>query len=206
MMRARTMFAIAAAIVILEGAQATGVLAQQARPDLVDPVHRGYYKRTGPGFGCQIEAPGKLSPEQIKALSEHACMRIGPLVVGMDTAALTALLGQPSRQIQGPKDTTVWAYFFGKTNDDPYLLASIWKDRLVAIQVTGRLPADKYVFNGITLGAAAESVTKQLGKPMRVGPSSLPNTDVWSYQPWTFSLEMSGGRVTSIRVADPQFN
>jgi hypothetical protein len=34
----------------------------------------------------------------------------------------------------------------------------------------------------------------------------LPNTDVWSYQPWTFSLEMSGGRVTSIRVADPQFN
>src|SRR5258705_4082101 len=37
-------------------------------------------------------------------------------------------------------------------------------------------------------------------------PTQLPNTDVWSYQPWTFSLEMSGGRVTSIRVADPQFN
>src|SRR5882724_10756634 len=131
-------------------------------------------------------------------------MRIGPLVVGMEAAALKALLGEPSRQIQGPKDTTVRAYFFGKTNDDPYLLASIWQDRLVAIQVTGRLPADKYV--GITLGATAESVTKQLGKPMLVGPSSQPNTDVWSYQPWTFSIEMSGGRVTSIRVADPQFN
>jgi hypothetical protein len=60
--------------------------------------------------------------------------------------------------------------------------------------------------NGIALGATAESVIKQLGKPMRVGPSSLPNTDVWSYQPWTFSIEMSGGRVTSMRVADPQFN
>jgi hypothetical protein len=200
------MFAIVAAIAILEGTQAADALAQQARPDLVDPVHRGYYKRSGAGFACQIEALGKLSPEQIKALSEHACMRIGPLVVGMDAAALTSALGQPARQIQGPKDTMVWAYFFGKTNDDPYLLASIWKDRLVAIQVTGRLPADKYVFNGITLGATAESVTKQLGKPMRVGPSSQPNTDVWSYQPWTFSFELSGGRVTSMRVADPQFN
>src|SRR5207342_2316228 len=112
MTRARTMFAIAAAIVILESAQATGALAQQARPDLVDPVHRGYYKRSGPGFACMIGPSEKLSPEQIKALSEHACMRIGPLVVGMDAAALTALLGQPSRQIKGPKDTTVWAYFF----------------------------------------------------------------------------------------------
>ena len=206
MTRARIIFAIAGAIAMSGLSQATDALAQQARPDLVDPVHRGYYKRSGPGFGCVIGPSEKLSPEQIKALSEHACMRIGPLVVGMEAAALTALLGQPARQIQGPKDTMVWAYFFGKTNDDPYLLASIWKDRLVAIQVTGRLPADKYVFNGITLGATAESVTKQLGKPMRVGPSSLPNTDVWSYQPWTFSLELSGGRVTSIRVADPQFN
>ena len=184
MTRARTMFAIAAAIVILEGA--TDALAQQARPDLVDPVLRGYYKRSGPGFACVIGPSEKLSPEQIKALSEHACMRIGPLVVGMDAAALTSALGEPARQIQGRKGTMVWAYFFGKTNDDPYLLASIWKDRLVAIQVTGRLPADKYVFNGITLGATVESVTKQLGKPMRVGPSSLPNTDVWSYQPGRF--------------------
>lgn len=204
MTRARTMFAIAAAIVILEGA--TDALAQQARPDLVDPVLRGYYKRSGPGFACVIGPSEKLSPEQIKALSEHACMRIGPLVVGMDAAALTSALGEPARQIQGPKGTMVWAYFFGKTNDDPYLLASIWKDRLVAIQVTGRLPADKYVFNGITLGATAETVTRQLGKPMRVAARSLPNTDVWSYQPWTFSLELSGGRVTSIRVADPQFD
>jgi len=119
------MFAMAAAIVILEGAQATGALAQQARPDLVDPVHRGYYKRSGPGFACVIGPSEKLSPEQIKALSEHACMRIGPLVVGMDAAALTSALGEPARQIQGPKGTMVWAYFFGKTNDDPYLLASI---------------------------------------------------------------------------------
>ena len=204
MTRTRTTFATATAMLGI--ATMTDALAQQARPDLVDPVHRGYYKRSGPGFACVIGPSEKLSLEQIKALSVYACMRIGPLVVSMDAAALKTLLGQPSRQIQGPKDTMVWAYFFGKTNDDPYLLASIWQDRLVAIQVTGRLPADKYVFNGITLGAAAESVTKQLGKPMRVGPSSLPNTDVWSYQPWTFSLELSDGRVTSIRVADPQFN
>src|SRR5215216_1895549 len=47
MMRARTMFAIAAAIVNLVEAQAIDALAQQARSDLVDPIHRGYYKRSG---------------------------------------------------------------------------------------------------------------------------------------------------------------
>lgn len=206
MTRARTMFAIAGAIAMLGLTPATDALAQKARQDLVDPVYRGRYLRSGPGFACQIEAPDKLSPDQIKALSEHSCMRIGPLVVGMEAAALKASLGQPTRQVDGPKGTTVWAYFFGKTNDDPYLLASIWRDRLVAIQVTGRLPADKYGFNGITLGATAESLTKQFGKPMAVGSSSQPNTDVWSYQPWTFSFELSGDRVTSIRVADPQFD
>lgn len=206
MARAWTTFAIVAAILMLDGAQPSDALAQQARPDLVDPVHRGYYKRAGLGFACVIGPSEKLSPEQIKKLSEHACLRIGPLVVGMNTAALTSALGQPAREIRGPKDTMVWAYFFGKTNDDPYLLASVWKERLVAIQITGRLPADKYVFNGLTLSATADSVTSKLGKPMAVGPSSVPNTEVWSYQPWTFSLEMSGGRVTSMRVADPQFN
>ena len=68
----------------------------------------------------------------------------------------------------------MWADFFGKTNDDPCLLASIWKDRLVAIQVTGRLPADKYVFNGITLGATAESVTtSNSANRCAVGPGQL---------------------------------
>ena len=203
---ARVWMWFAAPIVAWGIAGASGALAQQARPDLVDPVYRGRYLRAGPGFACQIEAPNKLSPEQIKALSEHSCLRIGSLVVGMEAAAVKSALGQPDRQLDGPKATTVWAFLFGKTNDGPYLLASIWQDRLVAIQITGRLPAEKYGFNGITLGTTAESVTKQLGKPMAVGPSSIPNTDVWSYQPWTFSLEMSDGRVTSIRVADPQFN
>ena len=115
-------------------------------------------------------------------------------------------LGQPSRLVDGPKGTKVWVYFFGKTNDGPYLAASIWQDKLVVAQVTGRLPADKFGFNGIALGATGETVTQQLGKPMVVRPSSEPNTDLWSYQPWTFSVEMSDGRVTSIRVADPKFN
>lgn len=203
---ARVWMWFAAPIVAWGIAGASGALAQQARPDLVDPVYRGRYLRAGPGFACQIEAPNKLSPEQIKALSEHSCLRIGSLVVGMEAAAVKSALGQPDRQLDGPKATTVWAFLFGKTNDGPYLLASIWQDRLVAIQITGRLPADKYGFNGITLGATADNVTKQLGKPMAVGPSSIPNTVVWLYQPWTFSLELSDGRVTSIRVADPQFN
>jgi hypothetical protein len=69
MTRARTTFAIAAAIVMSGLTQATDARAQQARLDLVDPVHRGYYKRSGPGFACVIGPSEKLSPEQIKAIS-----------------------------------------------------------------------------------------------------------------------------------------
>src|SRR5262245_19624285 len=134
MTRARMTFATIIAMLAI--ATTTGAFAQpqQARPDLGDPVSGGRYLRPGPGLACKIEAPNNLSPEQIKALSEHSCLRVGPLVVGMEVAALKALLGQPARQRQGAKDTTVWVYFFGRTNDDPYLVASIWQDRLVAIQ------------------------------------------------------------------------
>jgi hypothetical protein len=197
---------MAGAIAMTGLAQATDALAQQARPDLVDPVYPGHYVRSGPGFACVIKPPKDLSPDQVKTLSEHACLRIGSLVVGMEAAAVKSALGQHSRQIDGPKATTVRVYFLGKPNEEPYLLASIWQERLVAIQVTGHSPADKFSFNGLTLGKTAESVTKQFGKPMRINASSQPNTDVWHYQPWPFSFEVSGGLVTSIRVADPQFD
>ena len=199
-----TILAVALALGMPEFGQSAG--AQQDRPDLVDPGYRGTFVRSGPGFGCRMESPKKLSPDEIKALSEHACLRIGPFVVGSKAAVLKSALGEPSRTRPGAKDTTTWVYFFGKTNDAPYLVASIWHDRLVAIQVTGRMPADDYGFNGITLGATTETVLKQLGKPMVVKANSEPNTDVWSYQPWPFSLEMTSGQVTSIRVADSQFN
>ncbi|SDN10803.1 hypothetical protein [Afipia sp. GAS231] len=203
MTRARTVIRIAGAILGLTCAP--HAFAQQAPPSLVDTLPRGHYVRSGLAFACVTEAAGKLSHEQFKVL-EYSCLRMGPLHVGMGAAALKGELGQPSRQVDGPNGTKVWVYFFGKTNNDPYLAASIWQDKLVAIQVTGRLPEDKFGFNGIALGAAAEDVTKQLGKPMVVRPSSEPNTDLWSYQPWTFSVEISSGRVTSIRVADPKFN
>ena len=54
MTRVRMMFAMAGAIAMSGLVQATDALAQQARPDLIDPVHRGYYKRSGPGFACVI--------------------------------------------------------------------------------------------------------------------------------------------------------
>jgi hypothetical protein len=204
MRRAWAILAVVLTLGMLDLNQST--FAQKDRPDLVDPGYRGTFIRSGAGFACRTDPGEKLSPDQIKALSEHACLRIGPFVVGSKAAVLKSSLGEPNRTQRGAKDTTVWVYFFGKTNDAPYLVASIWHDRLVAIQITGRMPADDYGFNGIALGAATATVLKFLGKPMDVKPSSEPNTDVWSYQPWPFSLEVTNGQVNSIRVADPQFN
>ena len=152
-----------------------------------------------------LKALKKLSPEEIERLSEHACLRIGALAIG-NKAAVLAALGKSGRVVQGPKETTSLVYFFGKTAGAPYLVASIWRETLVALQVTGHEPANAYEFNGIKLGDTTEFVIKHLGKPMATGPSSEANTELWSYQPWPFSLEITDGRVTSMRVADPQFN
>jgi hypothetical protein len=180
--------------------------AQNKSAALIDSPYPGEFIRTGPSFACQIKAPSKLSPAEIEKLSEHACLRIGALAVGNKVTMLKAALGEPSRIHPGRKEATAWVYFFGKTAAASYLVASVWHETLVALQVTGREPADAYGFSGIKLGDTAEAAIKRLGKPMVAQPTGEGTTEIWSYQPWPFSLEITDGHVTSIRVADPQFN
>jgi hypothetical protein len=67
------------------------------------------------------------------------------------------------------------------------------------------MPADSYGFSGVKLGDSTDAAIKRRGKPMVAQPTGEGTTEIWSYQPWPFSLEITDGRVTSIRVADPQF-
>jgi hypothetical protein len=62
--------------------QATGTLAQDARLDLVDPVYRGYYKRSGPGFACVIgpaDLPAGQSPAKMTKPYPGAFFRVAIL-------------------------------------------------------------------------------------------------------------------------------
>jgi hypothetical protein len=206
MKRVRAILAIACATGILALLRPNVIHAADKSSALIDSPYSGEFIRTGPAFACKIKPPTKLSAAEIEKLSEHACLRIGSLAVGNKAGVLKAALGEPSRVAPGPSDTTSWVYFFGKTPSAPYLVASVWHDTLVALQVTGREPADAYGFNGVKLGDATEAVIKRLGKPMVIRPTDEATTTTWSYQPWPFSFEVTDGHVTSIRLADPRFN
>jgi hypothetical protein len=206
MKRVRAILAIACATGVSGLLQPGAIHAQDTSATLVDSPYPGEFIRTGPAFACQIRAPAKLSPAEIEKLSEHACLRIGSLTVGNKAVVLKAALGEPNRVTPGQKEATSWVYFFGKTPAAPYLVASIWHDTLVALQITGREPADAYGFGGLKLGDTSEATIKRFGKPMVAQRTGEGTTELWSYQPWPFSFEITDGRVTSIRVADPKFN
>jgi hypothetical protein len=69
--------------------------------------------------------------------------------------------------------------------------------------VTGPLAAKGVSFSHVDLGATIDTLVQYFGQPNHLEPSGEKDTDLWAYRPWPFSFEVKGGRVTSIRIAEP---
>jgi hypothetical protein len=94
-------------------------------------------------------------------------------------------------------------YFLEQAGQYPYLVATVSKNRVVALQVTGPVAAKGYSFNHLDLGSSTDTLVQYFGQPNHLEPSSEKDTDLWTYRPWPFSFEVKGGHVTSIRIAEP---
>jgi hypothetical protein len=155
---------------------------------------RGRWERAGAGYACtHVSRPPTVAD----------CYYMGPVFIGLDSAELDALLGAPNQTHAQPSGETHRVYFLEDDADAPYLVATVLQGRAVAIQLTGKAAYHRLNFNGIALGTAAEKVLAMFGEPKATQPARHPGTEFWSYAPWTFSFEITDGRVTSIRVADP---
>jgi hypothetical protein len=165
---------------------------------------RGEWLRAGPGFACKVGVGEKLPPELINSdILARACLHMGPFVIGDDAQALVTALGAPHRALPQPNGAKASIYFLEQAGQYPYLVATVSKNRIVALQVTGPVAAKGYAFNHIDLGAATDTLVQYFGQPNHLEPSSEKGTELWAYRPWPFSFEIRDGHVTSIRIADP---
>jgi hypothetical protein len=165
---------------------------------------RGEWQRVGPSFACKVAVPGKLPPELVKPeILARACLHMGPFGIGDDAKALEAL-GAPHRTLPQPNGAAASIYFLERAGQYPYLVATVSKSRIVALQVTGPAAAKGFTFNHVDLGATTAELMQYFGSPDHLQPSSEKDTDLWTYGPWPFSFEVKGGHVTSIRIAEPK--
>jgi hypothetical protein len=165
-----------------------GLGAQVARG--VEP-RLGEWRRVGPSFACVADTPTLM-----------ACLHMGPFIIGGDASTLEAALGAPYETVPQPKGAQALLWFLGEREQYPYFVATTLDGRIVALQVTGEIPAKGYGFNHVNLGDSTETLIKYFGAPFQVSKSDQPDTDLWAYPPWPFSFEVVAGRVTSIRIVD----
>jgi len=165
---------------------------------------RGEWRRNGPSFVCNVTTSRKLPPEALTPeVLSRACQHIGPFVIGQQAQALKAALGEPHRKLAGAPGQTQLLYFLEQREHYPYLVATVSKERIVALQVTGTSAAQGYSFNHIELGATTDTLVSYFGQPNHVEPTELKDTELWAYRPWPFTFEVNGGHVTSIRISEP---
>ena len=165
---------------------------------------RGEWKRNGPGFTCIVTYQRNPPPETIDADTlANACLQMGPFGIGNEAKTVAAALGPPHRTLPQPNDATAHLYFLEGAERFPYLIATMHKDRIVALQISGSATSKDYTFNHIKLGDDTTTLVKHFGQANKIRPSGLADTDLWAYAPWPFSFEVKSGRVTSVRIEDP---
>jgi hypothetical protein len=165
---------------------------------------RGEWRRVGESFACKVDAPAQVPPSAVKPESlMRACLRMGPFVIGGDARTLASALGKPHQTMAQPKGANALMWFLGEREKYPYLVATVLKGRIVALQVTGDAAAIGYGFNHVDLGDSTQTLAEHFGPAFEISKSDQADTDLWSYPPWPFSFEVKAGRVTSIRVIDP---
>ena len=164
---------------------------------------RGEWSRNGPGFVCRVPA-GKLAPNAIDPdMLARACQHMGPFVIGDDVEVLKATLGAAHRTLPQPNGAQAWLYFLGQQDHYPYFVATVSKNRVIALQVTGTAAAKGYDFNHVDLGMTSDALVQVFGQPSHFEPSEEKDTELWPYGAWPFSFEVRGGHVTSIRIKEP---
>ena len=164
----------------------------------------GEWRRAGAGFACVVGPATKLAPEAVTPdILSRACLHMGPLMVGDSAQVLKNTLGAPHKTLPQPDGATALIYFIEAADHYPYLVVTVAKNRIIALQLTGPAAAKGYTYNHIDLGVPADTLVQFFGQPTHFEPSEEKGTELWTYNPWPFSFEVRDGHVSSIRIHEP---
>ena len=128
-----------------------------------------------------------------------SCLRIGKVRVGGPYSEIVKKFGEPNdSQPVDEGRAQARIYIFDK-NPETLTYIAVWetKGTIIAVQMTGTM-TDMPSFAGVQLGDDSEKLKAKLGPPSKIRPSG--SYDLWSYQPFPFSIEVREGRVYSIKV------
>ena len=186
-----------------KSAEADQASKKQVLPPVATPDARGEWRLNGPSFICVVPWPNKQPPKDLTPETlANACLYMGPFGIGRDASTVAAVLGPPHRTLPQPNEAMAHLYFLEAPDRLPYLIATIRKDKIIALQVSGAATSKDYTFNHIKLGDDTATLVKYFGAARQVSPSTIKDTEQWSYGPWPFSFEVKGGRATSVRIVD----
>ena len=161
--------------------------------------------REGWGFSCSGSREQLQKYEPDGTSPDAACGQIGPLWLGMSRADVEKTLGSPTTE-KSLGSSILYVYSL-QTDEAAHMItyAVIGYDsrqRVGNIQLTGVPWSGAWTFADIKLGDPGKAVISRLGNPHQVAPSLQEGTLVWEYLPWTFSFEIRGSNVFSIRVSE----
>jgi hypothetical protein len=159
----------------------------------------GEFQRAGAGFACIVDAAAAGANY---VPSESDCLWMGSLGIGDPAAMVAARFGAPFKTLPQPGGAVARVFVL---DDRTYFVATIAGERVVALQITGPGPHPEWVFDGVGLGMSTDQLVAKLGRPMAVEALADTGGELWSYLPFPFSIELTGGKVTSIRIADEAF-
>jgi hypothetical protein len=161
--------------------------------------------REGWGFSCRLNKEQSADTQRLGLSADAACGQVGPLWLGMDRASAEKVLGPPTTARNfGSSIFYVYSLQVDETKQmiTNAVIAFDSKDRVSSIQITGVPWSGAWTFADIKLGDTGKAVVARLGEPHGISLSGATSTLVWDYLPWTFSFEIKGTIVSSIRVAD----
>ncbi len=169
--------------------------------DYADPLPR--YERAGNGFVCHMDKADGDKTGSMHWQSDQVCMRVGPLYVGMPRTDLEKILGAPATMVvQDGREN--FAYSVNRGDSEfvaTYAIVVYGNDATAtSIQLTEKAFPSPWFFSGLALGDSEDALRERLGAPLQLDKSDEAGTLVWTYRPWTFSVEVHDKQISSIRV------
>ena len=168
----------------------------------VDHAAAGEYRRGGAGFACVVTA---ANGDEAARKAKNGCLHYGPLAIGLPRTQAEAVLGRPAQTVAN-NGVEVFAYPLrskpGSAGLSTYAALEFdGSGQIKMVQVSGDpLVASDWAFSSVRLGDDASVVERMLGRPLQVSPVPETGAELWAYQPWTFTLEIKGRKVVSIRL------
>jgi hypothetical protein len=176
-------------------------------------------------IGCdRVAKAGEKNPFEEGGLGYGYCLRIGPMILGMEffrlQIALTNLKQIPEAYITKARiiNTTgdgvrtlliplTTQFMDGKTHLLSYLVVLMDDKGIVrGLQLTGKPDSitENLPFSSIKLGASKDRVVDILGNPSSISNIPDMNGKLWNYAPFPISIEIVNGVVYSVRLDTPR--